>query len=343
MRYYSIIISDPDSGAIVKPKSLAGLSSDATYTSFVNGVSLPGALNVELDIQVYDLATPNGASWVRVWGISLEEIGQANDLVGKSISVFAGMQKGLPLAKPKQAGLILQGSILKSWGNWIGTDQTLDMIVVGALGSQAAPKNLIHNWKKGTPLADAITSTLKTAFPKYTVNVAISSKLILAEDDVGYYHTAGQYAQYVQEMSRSIIGGNYPGVYILLAETTFSVYDLTATKTPIAIAFEDLIGQPTWIDPQTVQFKCAMRHDITVGDFITFPKDQNTSRNGQIPVTTTVQSALPFGDPRKSKSIFQGTFYISEARHLGNFRQPDAASWVSVFNASAVDATGGVT
>lgn len=333
MRYYSIVISDPTSGEVVKPKSLVGLKSDATYTSYVNGANLPGALNVELDIPVYDLATPVSNAWVRIWGVALEDIGQANDLAGKKIEVYGGMKKGLPLAKESQSGLILSGFILKPWGNWISTDQTLDLIVAADLGTNSAPKNIVHNWKKGTPLSDAISSTLSTAFPKYTSKIGISPKLVLSEDDVGYYSTAAQYARYVFDVSRSIVGGDYQGVKVRLTETEFSVYDGTTEKAPVAIAFEDLIGQPTWIDPQTVQFKTAMRSDLSVGDFITFPKGA--------PTTSSAASAIPFGDNRKAKSIFQGTFYIAEERHLGNFRQPDAASWVTVFNASAIPSSGG--
>jgi len=333
VRYYSIIISDPDSGEVVKPKSLAGLKSDATYTSYVNGANLPGAFNVELDITVSNLAVPIQDGWIRVWGIALEDISQAHDLVGKRIEVYGGMKKGLPLAKEKQSGLILQGYILKAWGNWIGLDQTLDMVVTANLGTNAAPKNIVHNWKKGTPLADAIASTLKTAFPKYDSKIDISSKLILSEDDVGYYYSAAQYAKHLLDTSTSIVGGNYQGVKILLTETTFNVYDGSTQKTPVAIAFEDLIGQPTWIDPNKIQFKCAMRYDLSVGDYVTLPKSAIT--------TTSAASAIPAGSSQNAKSIFQGTFWIAEERHLGNFRQPDAASWVTVFNASSIPASGG--
>jgi hypothetical protein len=133
-------------------------------------------------------------------------------------------------------------------------------------------------------------------------------------------------------MSRHVIGGDYQGVRVLLKEKTFTVYDGMTQKTPVKIAFEDLIGQPTWIDTLSVQFKCAMRADLAVGDYITLPETQ---------VTTTPGGAIPAGSPLRAKSVFQGTFWINQVRHLGNFRQPDAASWVTVFDASSTTPAGG--
>lgn len=332
MRYYSIIITDPVSGAIVRPKSLAALNLPATYTSFVNGQTLPGALNVELDLSVFDFATPAADSFVRVCGVSLEEVSQANDLNGKNIAVYAGMQKGLPLANPKQAGLIVKGFVFKAFGNWIGPSQTLDLIVQAGsspdgLGSAAKPKNLLHSWKKGTPLGDAIKNTLSTAFPGYTANVNVSPKLVLAEDDTGYYADVTQYAQYVQNTSRAIIGGGYQGVHVTLTDKAFNVYDGTTQTAPKQIDFLDLIGQPTWIDPLTLQFQCTMRADLSVGDYVKMPPTA---------VTTTSGGAVPSGSTLRASSVFQGTFQVGQVRSVGNYRQPSGASWVTVVNAYSV-------
>lgn len=328
MRYYSIIIKDPNSGQIIRPVSLAKLNLPATYTSFINNKSIAGAQNIELNVPVSDFATPMGAAYARVWGISLQEISQANDLRGKNIEIYAGMQKGLPLAKPEQAGLIVQGVINQAFGNWIGIDQTLDLIITAGTGTQDDPKPIIHKWKKGTPLADSIKQTLTTAFPGYTADINISSKLVYQEDDTGYYETVGQYASYLRSVSRSIVGGStYQGVRVTVKQNKFSVFDGTTEKEPIEIAFEDMIGQPTWIDPFSIQFKATMRADINVGDFIKFPPAISTQTPGGAP---------PQGFTMKISSIFQGKFMVVQTQHFGNFRQPDAASWNTTFNVASV-------
>lgn len=316
MRYYDIQITNPSGGAPVK-----------RFTSFQNGKSIPGALNVELDIPVVPFATPMGAALVRIWGISLDDIGQASDLNNMNVAVYAGMQKGLPLANPAQAGLIVQGVIFQALGNWIGTSMTLDLFVMPSTGSQAQPKNIVINWKKGTPFADAIKNTLSTAFPGYTADVKISDKLVLAHDEPGYYQTVTQFAQYVKQVSLDIVGAdNYAGVDIMLSQKAFAVTDGTTPSNPTKIAFQDLIGQPTWIDPLSIQFKCAMRADLSVGGAATMP---------QSIATQSVQANSPLVN---AKSIFQGTFQIKMIRHVGNFRQPDASSWVTTVDAFSTKA-----
>jgi hypothetical protein len=233
------------------------------------------------------------------------------------------MQRGLPLAKPQQSGLILSGFVNQAWGNWIGLDMTLNLMVAAGTGTLADPKNIVHDWTKGTKLSDAIASTLSTAFPDYKADVKISDDLVLAEDDKGYYQTIEQYAAYVRQVSQSILGPKYQGVRIVVKEKSFSVFDGTSPSAPFVLAFEDLIGQPTWIDPLTIQFKTVMRADLSVGDFIRFPPAV---------VTTTPGGASPAGSGLKASSIFQGSFQIGQMTHFGRFRQPDADSWNTTFN-----------
>jgi hypothetical protein len=71
---------------------------------------------MDIDLQASDV--PMSGSFVRVWGIGVDQINQAQNLHGKPIKVFGGMAKGLPLAKPEQAGLLTQGYVFKSDRLW---------------------------------------------------------------------------------------------------------------------------------------------------------------------------------------------------------------------------------
>jgi hypothetical protein len=323
MRYYKIAI---DGGP--------------TFTSLVDGRTDPGALNVEMDIVVAPYATPVGGSWARVWGIPLQQISQASDLNGKSIAIYGGMQKGLPLANPRQSGLLAKGTIFPAYGNWIGTDMSLDLMLAPPFGAptsvkvtdQVAPANIVHNWPKGSSLADAVKSALQTAFPKFSVEVNVSANLKLPQNDVGYYQTMAQYAAYLQAVSRRILGSQtYPGVQIALAGSVIRVYDGTASSAaqPRKIEFQDMIGQPTWRDFNTLQVKTVMRADVAIGDQLTLPQG--------IAVATTSGSAPQF----RSRSAFQGTFLVVAMRHVGNFRQPDAASWNTTIDLAALNTAEG--
>lgn len=323
MRYYKIIITSP-TGQVLQQWSSLGAT----------GTFLPGALNIELDLWSQFYNAPKGASYVRVWGVPLQTLGAASNLNNANIAVYAGMSKGLPLANPAQAGLIIQGTILQAFGNWIGTDMTLDMYLMPPVGQPTSialtadqysgPLNLVLNWRKGTPLSIALITCLQTAFPQYTVNVSINPALVLSYDAPAYYQTLQQLADFVFQISKSIIGGSvYPGVSIAIIGSTVYAYDATAPiGTSITINFTDLIGQPTWIGFNMIQAKCVMRHDIAVGSQIVLPPSL---------ATTTPQSNSQY----RQSTIFAGAFSVREVRHTGNFRQPSADSWATIINAYA--------
>ncbi|MET4483707.1 hypothetical protein [Bradyrhizobium sp. F1.13.3] len=335
MRYYRIEI---DGGSTV-------------FTSFLNGQNLRGALQVELDIPVAAFHTPgNAGAFVKVWGIPLSMISQAKDLAFKTIKVYGGFQKGLPLANPKQAGLLVQGYIFQCFGNWQGTDMSLDLITVAgpppAAGAHvnAPPKTLSLNWRKGRPLSEAINSMFSVGYPGMIMNVNLNDNLVAPEDQP---HVAPPKARadYLLSASKSIINRpDYQGVNIAFDGNTINVYDKPNTTAPRApgltglaaqpsttvqqVAFVDLIGQPTWIGPLTIAFKCAMRADIALNDEVQMPK------------TLIANTAQAQGSLIKQKAAQQGTFLVTSVHHYGNFRQHDAYSWVTEFNAIATNVQG---
>lgn len=331
MRYYRIVITDPASGRVAVPTGFQGLLGGATYTSFVNGQTLPGAWNVELDLPVIDAATSQGFSLLRVWGISLQEIAQANDLTGKNIQIFGGMQKGLPLANPKQAGLLVSGNIFQCFGNWIGTAMTLDFVIApgpaigsnpGGIGTLSKPRNITLNWQGGQPLGPALKSALQTAFPGFAVNVNVSGNLVRPAGDTpsGFYPTLEQLAQAARAMSRAIVRTpGYAGISIVPAGSTINVFDGTTNPgAPTLINFQDMIGQPTWIESPNIQLKTVMRADLAVGSQINLP---------QTLITNSAQAASSLVN---QKTSFQGGFTVVSLRHVGDFRQPSADAWVTV-------------
>jgi hypothetical protein len=323
MRYYSIIIRNAQTNELITAKSLAGAFQDATYTSFVNNQTLPGALDVEFDIPVAPFATPMGNAQITIWGPAVAEISQSNDLNGAKIQVFGGMQKGLPLANPKQAGLLVQGYIFQAFGNWIDTDQNLVLVIIPTAPSAALP-NIVLDWPKGNTLAEVLPVTLSNAFPDMKTEINISQNIVPPNDITAIFGSLTELAQFLKGRSAEIVGGTYTGIDIQLTQNTFKVYDGTSQSNPKQIEFQDLIGQPTWIDPSTVQSKFVMRADLAVGDFIKFPTT---------PVVSNAASNSPLVN---AKLTFQGSFMIQRIRHVGVYRQASADAWVTVVDASTL-------
>ncbi|HVY15948.1 MAG TPA: hypothetical protein VHB27_12025 [Rhodopila sp.] len=322
MRYYRIEFAKPD-GTAYTFKSLNG----QVLTSLLPqgpqtpqyGLTNPAALLVEFDLPMANYANPDNNAWLRVWGLGLEDIGSTANLNGLTVSIYGGMARGLPLANPAQAGLLVRGQVWQAYGNWVGTDQTIDMILKPGgdfAGTYEKPGNFPFSWKAGTPLADAIKQTLAVGMPKYPAKVQISPKLVIGYDQVGYYQTLGDFADFIYQLSLSIItDDNYDGVIISTNGDTILVIDGTVTPPPKQIAFQDLIGQPTWFAPNQISVKFVLRADLQIGDVIQLPPALFTTQLG----------AVPPGIP--NRLTFSGNFKVMHLHHFGNSRQPDAASW----------------
>jgi hypothetical protein len=321
VRYYNLSILDPNTDEV-----------KAQYTSVVNGASIPSALQVEFDIPVTYFSQPISQALIRVHGIGIDAIKQGSNFNKMNCVFYGGMKKGLPLANPTQSGLLVSGTIFQCFGNWVGTDQVLNIILTSNGGTDDQPKNIVFNWLAGEPMANPISNALTTAFPEYgTPQISISDKLVRQTDEPAFNSTLAEFARHINEDSKAIItDANYSGVQMYLNQNNqFVVYDSLATSatpggstlsSPKVIAFTDLIGQPTWFAPNQITFDCVLRADIGIGDFIQMPKTP----------TTVLAQAHP---EAQDTSIFQGTFQISFMRHIGNYRQPSGDSWVTTFQA----------
>jgi hypothetical protein len=322
MRAYEIIITDPNTG-----KEIYKISSKYL------GRTEPNALNIELDIPVTTYDTPIGGAFVRIWGIGIKLIGQSYNFNGMDIAVYAGMAKGLPLANPKQYGLILEANIFQAFGNWQGTSQSLDFIVLPKTGRASDPVNLELKWSKGSNLADAIVASLKTAFPTKTIQSGISTTIVANEDVTATYYNLFDFAKIVNKYSKAFVNkATYYGIKIGYSNNSIYLFDGSKplnsgaviepapVQSDVSIKFNELIGQPTWIAPATIQFKTPIRNDIKVGDYVTMPN--------------TLQTTLPQSQSQfRNRSAFSGKFMVYTVRHIGNFRQRDANAWVTTYDA----------
>lgn len=381
MRYYRIEITDPADGKIFVPNvgrpgfskqdraqypwSYCSLNAGATVTSI--GGNNPGALCVEMDIAVGLMHLPIQNAWIRVHGISVAEISQSANLNGLNIAVYGGMSKGLPLANPAQSGPLVKGQIAPSFGNWVATNQTLEMtIIVGGsspssnqssgnpstantvpvASTNETPSNIVWQWRQGQNFTEAVVNTLSVAYPKYQIVGAVLPNLqwSSASADTGFFATLQQFAQYLNILSLKVIGAaipdpsKYPGVSVTLQGNQITIGDGSSVTAPKQIQYIDLVGLPTQTGNNLVQITCRMRADINAGDFIRLPDAFAVSPVGLGRLTPGSQSqmfnVLPGNvfSTQKSGSIFTGVFQVTSVRHVGNSRDPDGLSWVTTID-----------
>lgn len=329
MRYYELKLtpSNAETPADQVRRLKTGVTSSASGKSgetkiwsslYADGTNNLNALQIEIDVPIVQLATPQGQAYIRIYGVELTDIMQATNYNGALVELSLGMSPGLPLVKPEQRGVVLVGRVFQAFGNWQGEQQTLDLIVMAADTSSG---NYTFSWKAGTKMADMITQVLKRNHPGIQVKTKISDNLILSADETGVYFSLIQFAQYVNDVSRHInTDPAYSGVHISITEQTFIVSDGSTKSKPKDIAFNDLIGQPQWMNMSEVQFKTVMRADIHIDDYV------------NLPIAMTTRTAASRQDLKKDNLAFSGVFHIVSVRHVGSSRQAGADSWVTVFN-----------
>jgi|SRR6185312_10801654 len=313
MRYYDITITPPDSSTAFRH-----------WTSHPNGrhgAADPGALNVEFDMPVLPYDTPSGGQTVIIHGVPLADIGQAQQFTGMNIMIQGGMAQGLPLATmaANQAGVLVQGQIFQSFGNWEGTEMNLAFVVVPA----SSTGYFVLHWTAGMPLSTALTNLFATAYPNVPVSMNIGSNLTPAHDCSHTDTTLEGLAYKVAETTEGLFKQR---VNITIQAGKILVHDATYKPAPIQIAFTDMIGQPTWIDANVMQVKTVMRADIEVGSAIRMP-----DKFQSVPGLVTTQAAS-YPSSNKYQSSFKNDFTVSALRQVGNFRDQDASAWCTIFN-----------
>jgi hypothetical protein len=354
MRYYKIELQNARSGAPITPPSLAGSGMPpGTITSLLpDGSTNPAALNIEFDLVQYYGHQGGGDmnSYIRIWGLSLAELAYSFPLNGQTIRIYGGMAKGYPLADPAQQGLLVSGQIFAAFGNWIGTDQTLDIIVQAPIGNPAdqssdqpvTQANFSFTWAQGETLAAMIARVLSAAMPNSQQQVKISTQRISRQNQVGVYQTFSEFAGAIQAMTVGTLSPSDKGVLMTNNGGTIAVFEgspSTPSKNTKQIKFQDLLGQVTWAAPQQITAKMVLRGDLDISDTIQFPPNV---------LVTTTAGARPggggtqLGSNPSSSVTFGGEakFQIQTIQHWGNFRQPDAQSWNTVIWATPITPDG---
>lgn len=312
MRYYEIVIS---------PSQKTSNFTPITFSSLYNGQDNYAALQITLDIFQAPFHSPAGNAVVEIFGIDYNVL--KRNLTFANISIKVGMTKGLPLIK-QNTTQIISGTILENFGNWQGTHVSLFLVIAPQIFDPLATQNITFSWQKGKTLTDAVTSTLINSY-KVSVTGGYSPNLVFPETLNLQFTNLISFGTQINVLSKAIITDpNYIGATIIPSPSGFILNDGTLPQTQSIvhtdIRYEDIIGNVTWLNYSTLQMKIVMRGDINIGDYVNIPKG--------VPILNTVSS---YAQVRNNMS-FTGNFYVSQVRHVGNFRQADANSWVTVID-----------
>ena len=284
---------------------------------------------MSFDLPVAPFGSVMAGGVIEIPGVSLQTISSAARYQGWTATVYGGMQQGLPLANPKQFGFLARGQVQQAFGNWIGTHQSLVLVLYP---SPQIPRvdgvhNIVMDWKKGASLSSAITATLQRAVPTAKIQNKITKDVILPFHEAGYYASLEQFSDVVRGIS---IEANktpgYPGIQIAYTRGIFTLYDSPTSTGVTAISTTDLLGQPTWLGPNdsgsVVQLQVVLRGDLDIGNQISLPSQVSQGYGILSPASS---APLP-----KDRSAFSGTFIINNLRHIGQFRDGNGEAWSTV-------------
>ncbi|ELY4543933.1 hypothetical protein SMZ81_002143 [Cronobacter sakazakii] len=329
MRYYRLEIINPKTGK--PPVYGSGNPIGPFDTSRTPGCGL----HVEFDVEVTGLDVVSSGTMLTIYGLPIDMLKQSVSLQGCQVRMFAGFSRGLPLANPDQQGEIIYGEIYLAYANWIGINQTLNLVINPAIrkNPDGSPVKFSGTGFKGEKLGDALTRVLKQAYPDKIIESSVSDSLILPEDAPLVYPEIGSLAQAVRSLSQAIIRRkDYAGVGMVILPDRIRLYDnlSAAWGQPKEIKVHELIGQPTWIQPFTVSFKCPLRGDIRCGDVVRLPSGLYSGASSIIMSNTAAPSVIA-----KNATTFTGNFLVKSVRHIGAFLNADGDAWVTVFEAYA--------
>lgn len=329
MRYYRIEIIDKDGNT---PLDSAGNPIGPFDTS-----ETPGrGLQIEFDALITGYDVVNAGTLIVISGLPITMLSQSVQLSGCQVNIYAGFSDGLPLANPSQQGMIISGQIYNKYANWIGTHQTMNLVVNPSplLNDVGQKRSITLDGKKGEALSDVLQRSLKLAFPDFDIYISISDKLVLAEDAPGVYPRLGQLAVAVRSHSCSAINtDDYTGVQMVMQNRAIRVFDnTTADGAGIPILPQELVGQPSWIGLASVSFKCPMRADLRCGDIVSLPQDIISGPGALLSVNTERSLSM-----LRNTVNFTGNFLITSVRHVGDYLNPDSNNaWNTIYEAVAL-------
>lgn len=329
MRYYRLEIIDKTGKT---PLDSAGNPMGPFDTGITPGTGLQ--LQFDALITGYDVISSGTA--LALYGVPITMLRESTQLAGCQVYLTAGFTGGLPLENPHQQGLILSGQIYNPYANWQGTHQSLNLIVNPSplLNDRGQAGSITLDGKSGEKLSDVLQRGLATAFPGFTLDITISDKLVWTENAPAVYSRLSQLATVVRSHSFYTMNReDYTGVQMVMQNQGIRIFDNNSAKPGgIQILPQELIGQPTWIGPFNVSFKCPMRAELHCGDVVVLPENI-ISGPGELLAVSNERTVSAY----RNQVNFSGSFLITSVRYVGDYLNPDSSNaWVTIFEAIAL-------
>lgn len=122
MRYYRLEFIDPETNA-------APIGQWYVFESHPNGIYNPSCTEISFDCLLTEGGLTSQPFHITLHNVPKEMLGMARQYNALNCNLYAGFKSGLPLANPFQSGLIAKGTVQGCYGNWAGTNLTMDFLI----------------------------------------------------------------------------------------------------------------------------------------------------------------------------------------------------------------------
>nr|WP_240726857.1 hypothetical protein [Escherichia sp. E4742] len=195
MRYYRLEIINPKTG---KPP----VDSNGKPIGPFDTSETPGCgLHVEFDFEVTGLDVVCSGTMLTIYGLPIDMLKQSVSLQGGLVRMKAGFVQGLPLANKDQQGEVIYGEIYLAYANWIGTNQTLNLVINPSIRKtdDGKPFSIEGQGEAGERVGDVLVRALQKAYPNKLIDCTVSDNLVLPEPWTGKYTEIGSLAMVVKK------------------------------------------------------------------------------------------------------------------------------------------------
>lgn len=262
----------------------------------------PNALQVRFD---FVLAAKFAALQheIEIRNIIPQYMSQERNIVGKPVQLYAGMQAGLPLAKPGQFALIFSGTIQRAIKVIEGVETKLTLLVRASGMDDAGP---VFSVKKGQD----VVAALRVAMTQANIVATFDPALVAVPAKFDDRHSATNLSDLAGFCEKYGIL-----MYPLAGGVYFALKSAGDTTAPVrTIAAEDLIGQPVATETSQIVLQTTLRGDIAPFQRVKIPNVRVNPATGFAELTNLSQTGL---------------YTVTELRHVGDYRNMSADAWVT--------------
>lgn len=295
-----------------------------TYTLKIDGKTISelssknlDALRIAFDLRTYTTSDLQGAM-LSLYNLPQSFYQNQSQLIDKRIELYAGFAQDSQLLKrleikPVMNTLLVSGYISNTIGDY--ANAKIDFIISSSpVKTRDKTKGVLFELKKGDSVKQKIKQTLSKLYTMSQINIG-GLECVAVENQTKTIYSSLDLNE-IATAYNCVIYTDFQGFFI------GDLNPKSGESSPIEIAQNEIVGNPTYSNYSTINLTLLMRGDLKIGSVISIP----TKLFATVTPTTTYITNSP-------KSFIVGKFLVTKIWHIGDSTNENPQSWVTNLNA----------